>query len=164
MSDVDDYELPIGIVGPHPDEFYGAMGRVVCVCAVLEDKVTSLRHALARVEQGRFTHQPVSAQIQAIHTLAVDLPSPAADAVASYMSRVEAAVSTRNDYIHSLFPAQASGKLLGHRPMRDKAVLDGRAEIFETSVPEMREFIAEVSELVMAYNQVAALGAYLLPS
>src|SRR4051794_25713204 len=55
VNDVDEYGLPAGILGRHPDKFYGSVGRVVCVCAVLEDKVTTLRHTLARAQQGQYT-------------------------------------------------------------------------------------------------------------
>ncbi len=47
-NSVDEYGLPVGVLCPHPNEFYCAIGRVVCVCAVLEDKVTTLRHTLER--------------------------------------------------------------------------------------------------------------------
>ncbi len=65
----DPYDLPVGTLGRHPDEFYGAMSRIACICAVLEEKVVALRHALARTEQGRFTHEPVSAQMKAARPL-----------------------------------------------------------------------------------------------
>jgi len=35
---VDEYNLPAGILGLHPDGFYGAIGRIVCVSAVLEGR------------------------------------------------------------------------------------------------------------------------------
>lgn len=48
----DGYGLPQGVLGLHPDEFYGTIGRIVCVCAVLEEQITTLRHSLAGAEQG----------------------------------------------------------------------------------------------------------------
>ncbi len=42
-NDIDEFGLPITILGNHPDEFYGLIGRIVCVCAVLEEKVTMKR-------------------------------------------------------------------------------------------------------------------------
>lgn len=140
----------------HPEDFYGAMGRMVCVSAVLEDQITSLRHALANAEQGRFTHQPVSEQIRIARTLTRDLPAPEADLVGAFLRDAEAAFATRNTLVHSSFPSQPSGKLWGHRPVRSKEVTDGTADCVETSVDEMRRFIGELVRLVQHFNQVFA--------
>lgn len=84
LSDADEFGLPMNILGNHPDEFYGLIGRIICVCAVLEEKVATLRHTLAHAEQGKFTLEPVSAQIEAARPLARDLPEPAAQAVGAF--------------------------------------------------------------------------------
>lgn len=62
--DVDGYNLPSSILGPHPEEFYGAVGRIVCICAVLEQQLAAMRYALAEVQQGQYSHQPVSEQFK----------------------------------------------------------------------------------------------------
>jgi hypothetical protein len=154
---IDKYSLPSGILGDHPDDFYAAVGRVVCVCAVLEDKITTLRHTLARVEQGRFAHQPVSEQIRVARTLARRLPNSAAETVDTFLNRVDTVITTRNAVVHSSFPAQPSGRLWGHRPARDRSVTDGRADTFETSIEDLKHLIGELAELVQTFNAVLAL-------
>lgn len=159
FSSVDAYNLPIGVLGQHPDEFYGAVGRVVCVCAVLEDQVTTLRHTLARASQGQFTHQPVKAQIDTARTLALKLPKPAADVITVFLDEAAGAFSQRNALAHSSFPAQTDGRIWGHRPARERTVTDGRADTVETSVQEIREFIGRLSTLVGRFNSVHALAS-----
>lgn len=159
LNSVDAYNLPISVLGQHPDKFYGAVGRVVCVCAVLEDQVTTLRHTLAGASQGQFTHQPVKAQIDTARTLASSLPEAEADVITEFLDEVGIAFLRRNDLAHSSFPAQPDGRIWGHRPARDRNVTDGRADIMETSVDGIREFIGELSALVRRFNQVHALAA-----
>lgn len=154
----DEYGLPIGVLGPHPDEFYSAIGRVVCVCAVLEEKVTTLRHTLARADQGRFAHEPVSAQIKAARALCSRLPEPGPQRINSYCDRAETAFHHRNELVHSSFPAQPDGRLWGHRLARNKALTDGSADTVETTIGELRAFIGELASLVGVFNQVHALA------
>lgn len=155
---VDEYGLPVGIVGRHPNEFYSAIGRVVCVCAVLEDKVTTLRHTLERASQGSFTHQQVSDQISAARNLSRGLPEPAPEKIRAFCDKAEAAFHRRNDLVHSSFPAQPDGRLWGHRPVRDRTITDGSAKTVETSIDELRAFISEVASLVVGFNRVHALA------
>lgn len=81
---VDEYGLPLGVLGAHRNEFFSAIGRVVCVCAVLEAKVTTLRHTLERTGQGSFTNQPVSQQIIRVRDLSRRLPEPGPDRIGAF--------------------------------------------------------------------------------
>jgi len=156
MSTTDRYGLSADVLGTHSDDFYGAVGRVVCVCAVLEDKVTSLRHTLEGVRQGVHTQQPVSKQIQVARERAGAMPDYSRD-VTQYLDDVEKAFRRRNEIAHSSFPAQEGGRLWGHRPARDKNILDGTADVIETTIDELRGFIGELSDLVRRFNDVHAL-------
>jgi hypothetical protein len=156
---MDAYGLTSGVLGQHTDEFFGAVGRVVCVCAVLEGQITTLRHTLAGARQGQFTQQPVKAQIDTARTLAHRLPGAAATVLLVYHDEETDAFSRRNDLAHSSFPAQPDGRIWGHRPARDRTVTDGRAETVETSVEAIQEFIGELCVLVGRFNQVHVLAA-----
>lgn len=105
FGSIDAFNLPIGVVGQHPGEFYGAIGRVVCVCAVLEDQVTTLRHTLARARQGQFMHQAVKAQIDAARTLALRLPQPAAVTITVFLDEVAEACAQ----LDTVAPGQLRG-------------------------------------------------------
>lgn len=145
---IDDYGLPVGILGRHPDEFYAAMGRIVCVCAVLEQQLTIMRHALARVEPGKFTHEPVNGQIKAARALSRGLSDPGGERIGAFLDRASLAFERRNAVVHSAFPAQADGRIWGHRPARARTVLDGTADTVEMSLADLRAQIAELSTLV----------------
>jgi hypothetical protein len=156
MSDVDEYQLEHGILGLHPDEFYGAIGRVVCVCAVLEDQVTTLRHTLAGLSQGERAHEPVDSQIKGARSHLGELAESSQRLVGAFLDDAKAAFAHRNELVHSSFPAQPDGRLWGHRPARDRAVRDGRADTVETSLEDLRAFIGRLSALVRSFNQVHA--------
>jgi len=156
---VDEYGLPLGVLGAHPNEFYSAIGRVVCVCAVLEAKVTSLRHTLERSGQGSFTNQPVGQQIIRVRDLSRRLPEPGPDRIGAFCDGAAAAFDRRNELVHSSFPAQPDGRLWGHRPARDKGTTDGSAQTVETTIEELRDFISELAQLVRDFNAIHSLAS-----
>jgi hypothetical protein len=153
---VDGYNLPVGILGLHDEEFYGAVGRIVCVCAVLEQQLTTMRHSLAHAEQGRFTNEPVSAQIRDAQSLSEKLQQQAGDRVRSFLESANSAFERRNQIVHSAFPAQPGGSVWGHRPTRDKTIVDGSADTVETSVADLKAYVAELSGLVQDFAGVFA--------
>lgn len=155
---VDEFGLPTSILGRHPDEFYGAVGRIVCVSSVLEQQLSALRHSLAKAEQGAFTHQPVSGQIAVARDLVSQLPEDRRPPVLDFLDRSDQAVKRRNAVVHSAFPAQSAGQLLGHKPVRDHAIRDGSAEWTVTNMEEMRALVASLSRLVLDFNDVFALS------
>jgi hypothetical protein len=156
---VDEYGLPLGILGVHPNEFYGAIGRVVCLCAVLEDKVTTLRHTLERADQGSFTHQPVSKQISRARDLSRGLPEPGPETISVFCDNAQDVFSRRHDLVHSSFPAQPDGQIWGHRPVRDKGTTDGSAQTVETTLKELRAFINRIACLISDFNAVHGLAS-----
>jgi hypothetical protein len=79
------------------------VGRIVCVYAVLEQQLTAMRHALARVEPGRFTHEPVIGQIKAARALSRGRPHPVGERVGEFLDRASMAFERRNALVHSAF-------------------------------------------------------------
>ena len=158
-NDVDEYGLPLGILGAHPNEFFSAIGRVVCVCAVLEEKVTTLRHTLERADQGSFTHQPVSKQIMRARDLSRRLPEPGPEKIGAFCDNATVAFDRRHELVHSSFPAQPDGRLWGYRPVRDKGTTDGSAQTVETTLEELCAFISELARLVRDFNAVHGLAS-----
>lgn len=156
---VDEYGLPLGIFGAHPNEFYGAIGRVVCLCAVLEDKITTLRHTLERADQGSFVRQPVSKQITRARDLSRGLPEPGPERIGAFCDNAQAAFGRRHELVHSSFPAQLDGQIWGHRPVRDKRTTDGSAQTVETTLKELRAFIKQLACLIRDFNAVHGLAS-----
>ncbi len=156
---VDEYGLPLGVLGAHRNEFFSAIGRVVCVCAVLEAKVTTLRHTLERTGQGSFTNQPVSQQIVRVRDLSRRLPEPGPDRIGAFCDGAASAFDRRNELVHSSFPAQPDGRLWGHRPLRDQGTTDGSAQTVETTIEELCAFISELAHLVRDFNAIHSLAS-----
>lgn len=48
--------------------------------------------------------------------------------------------------------------MLGHKPVRDRAIRDGSAEWTVTNMEEMRALVAYLSRLVLDFNYVFALS------
>ena len=150
----DSFNLSDGVLGPHPDEFYGAVGRIVCVFAVIEQQLSAMRHTLEQVEQDKFTQQPASSQTKVARRLSNDLPAEDGDRVRQFLDRADLLLSKRNGIVHSSVPAQAGGRLWGHRSPRSKTNTGGRSEFVETTVAELKEFVSELSKLAEDFNQV----------
>lgn len=155
----DSLNLSDRVLGPHPDEFYGAVGRIVCVCAVLEQQLSAMRHALEQVEQDKFSQQPASSHSKIARELLHELSPEDGERVRQFLDRADVVLSRRNSIVHSSFPAQAEGRLWGHRPTRNKAVTDGSGQTIETTVEALKEFVSELSKLAEDFNQVFAVCA-----
>lgn len=151
---VDEFNLADSVLGVHCEEFFGAVGRIVCVSAVLEDQVTTLRLTLANGTEDGSTREPVGQQIRQGRAMATQLSEPAATRVSAFFDEAERAFRRRNEIVHSLFPAQSTGEVFGHRRTRDKAVTDGSPEIVESSVSELKQFIGQLSNLARRFNDV----------
>lgn len=89
--------------------------------------------------------------------MATKLIEPAAAYVTRFFDDADRAIVRRNAIVHSLFPAQSTGELWGHRRTRDKAVTDGSPAIVESSVPDLKQFVGELSELVRRFPAVLTM-------
>lgn len=156
---VDEYGLPFGVLGADPNEFFSAIGRVVCVSAVLEEQLMTLRQTLERAGQGDFRHQPVSKQISRARDLSRKLPEPGRGKIGAFCDHAEGAFERRNELVHSSFPAQPGGRLWGHRSARNRTTTDGRAQTVETTLEELCGFISELAGLVRSFNNVHGLAS-----
>jgi hypothetical protein len=116
----DQFGLEESILGLHPEAFYGAVGRVVCLAAALEDKITTLRHTLVHAQQGQYTHQPIAEQVRRARSASTWCDTAAQERIGAFLSAAEDSFERRNELVHSQFPAQADGTLFGHRPDRGR--------------------------------------------
>ena len=153
----DDFNLSERVLGPHPDEFYGAVGRIVCVCGVVEQQLSAMRHALGQIEHDKFNQQPASSQSKISRQLSHELPPEDGERVRQFLDRADLLLAKRNSIVHSSFPAQGDGRLWGHRSARNRAITDGSVETLVTTMPELKEFVAELSNLAEDFNQVFAV-------
>lgn len=152
-AEVDQFGVPQNVFGPLPDEFWGGLGRVIGLTALLEDQMRTLLEALALTPSG--THRK-KGPTELVEALREELRAVEDSDWAAFSTYLEAAASKfeyRNHLAHNLWSAQPGGEAFGHRvnrrgteglstttsleELRDKA--DGLVELVE---PEWRRWFA----------------------
>lgn len=149
--------VPPSLLGPHPESFFGDLGRVICLSALLENRMLSLYQALIRARQDQHTGLALSELItrsKAVVDAAEE--SDARTRLAGYLHLVELATVRRNDYAHNLWPAQADGQLFGWRFKR-KPVGDGSTHDVRLTADQLRADVAAVVDVLMAWPTHFAL-------
>ncbi len=130
----DEFGVPSSVTGDHPEKFYSMLGRIVSLAAILENKTLGFYQDLVGGSQDDFIELSISALIDRslgeLHRL------PSADAAFAEQWLIEAKVIScrRNDYVHSLWPAQGDGKLFGWRRRR---MTDETTKIVKLTMDDM---------------------------
>jgi hypothetical protein len=138
----DEFGMPLGITGRHPERFYLMLGRIVSLAAILENKTLGFYQDLVGGTQDDFIELSISALIAKSVAELHRLPGADAEFARQWLSEAKAISSTRNDYVHSLWPAQGDGKLFGCRRRRMK---DGTTKIVKLTMDDMK---ADLTRLV----------------
>jgi hypothetical protein len=144
----DSFDIPDGMLGQHPEQFYGAVGRIVTLSAVLENGLLSL------VEKLKSDPQRSLAKMSATYLVAEGkrhLPrfGDAAQRARAerFFADVDGALKERNDVAHNLWPAQPGRELFGWRPSRDKDIGADRTQIKPTDMAALRSLIKTLVRL-----------------
>jgi hypothetical protein len=130
----DAFGVPLNIAGGHPEEFYSMLGRIVSLAATLENKTLGFYQDLVGGTQDDFIEQSISALIKNSLEELYRLPDAEAQFARNWLTEARAISSRRNDYVHSLWPAQGDGKLFGWRRRRMK---DGTTKIVKLTLADM---------------------------
>lgn len=145
----DEFGVPSSLLGIHPEEFYGAVGRVICLTALLEDRLLALLLAIRRAPRSKYVKKPVS---EILKELRSDTTSPFWVGFADYLDRAEKAIAFRNDIAHNLWPAQGDGTVFGHRPDRGEGGLTGKSKTMTTDMARIRDHIAVTVDLLSTWQ------------
>ena len=155
---VDGFGVPSDILGPHPEEFFQMLGRIVALSAALERNVRLVCDRLASATEGAFSADSFG---QAVKTgrknLARFLEDSDRALAADFLARSESAILKRHAYAHSLWPAQAGGEMYGWKLSR-KATSAGVDEISQT-LDDMRADLAALVALCEVPYWHRLLGA-----
>jgi hypothetical protein len=141
----DDFGVPLNITGRHPEEFYSMLGRIVSLAAILENKTLGFYQDLVGGTQDEYIELSISVLIknslEELHRL------PAADAqfARQWLTEARGISNRRNDYVHSLWPAQGDGKLFGWRKRRTK---DGTTKIVKLTMKDMHSDLQRLVALL----------------
>ena len=141
-SAADAFGVPLNIAGRHPEEFYSMFGRIVSLAATLENKTLGFYQDLVGGTQDDFIELSISALIKNSLAELYRLPDADAQFARQWLTEARAISSRRNDYVHSLWPAQGNGKLFGWRKRRTK---DGTTKIVKLTMDDMH---ADLQRLV----------------
>ncbi len=112
----DSYAIPPNMFGNVPEEFFGALGRVVMVTALLELRLLDLVAALDHATQEEHAGKPARELIRACRALLPGQdPSLSAEAL-DMLDRVDDALGMRNAVVHSLWPSPRQLRRLAGGP------------------------------------------------
>lgn len=149
---VDDWGVPSLIFGPHPEAFWGGMGRVASLSALLEDRLLTLLTSL-RGEAADASPPPAMgvllSRLENERDARTDLAAWAD--FGEYLVRARRCANYRNDLIHSIWPVQPGGRILfGHRLRalpRAERTEDGplaERKLVTTNLDELRSIVSDL--------------------
>jgi hypothetical protein len=143
---IDEFGVPSNILGPHPEEFFSLLGRIVALAAALESNVRAFCECLGGLSQGALANASVKRVIAHGRKNFERLAAPdARTAAQDFLSRAEASILKRHIYVHSLWPAQGGGRLFGWKQPRRKNATG--TDTISTTLTEMREDVLRFVEL-----------------
>lgn len=151
-QDRDRFGVPHRLLGPHDEDLYAVVGRVVLLSSLLEDR---LRVVLSRLSAGVERPEPPSLH-GVIVACQVHLPRVDNEAVREGLGRIledaDRCRELRNDLAHSLFPAQEDGTVFWWRERAGRVLTSVHASDPEqwrpTTMPGWALLVARVAELV----------------
>ena len=148
----DAFGVPFHLLGPHPEEVWGAIGRTIAIGALIENRLTVLLQMLTGMGQDAHAKAWPADAVKDLRDLA-----PAADPTWSgwseWLARVERSVQWRNDLAHNLWPAQAGDRLFGWRLGRD-----GKLILTESTRGELMDHLVEAAVIAQESQRWVALA------
>jgi hypothetical protein len=145
----DSFGIPDGMLGKHPEEFYGAVGRIVTLSALLENGLQALVEKLKPTSQGSLGKKSATDLVAEGRRHLPRFDDAAQRARAErFFADIDGALKERNDVAHDLWPAQPGGDLLGHRPSRQKVIGADRTQIKSTDMDAFRSLIKTLVRLI----------------
>ena len=152
-DEVDEFGVPVNLLGLHPPEVWGAMGRTVALAALLEDRLVALLQMLTLSEQSAYAKSTPTDVIAALRAQA-----PAGEPTWSgwdrWLDRALVAFEWRNHIVHDLWPAQPGGRFYGHRLGRGGE----RISVDTTSDELMRQLVELVGITEQSQGWIASAG------
>jgi len=154
----DRFGVPENMFGPVPDDFYGLVGRIALVSALLEDKVMTMLYSLDTRPHPTYAGLPVS-QIapeirKRLKRRAEVLGGNLVDEIDRALTASTTALDQRHALIHSLWPNPTMERAQGWRSKRMKGSEHGSEIIWtETNQEELQACLDELvrrADLVVA--------------
>jgi hypothetical protein len=118
----DAYGVPLNIMGNRSEEFFAAMGRIVGLGAILENKILGFLQYLIGRDQQAHTELSVSRLIDMALKELHRLPDADREFAEAFLVDARAITLARNDYVHNQWQAKGDDTFYGWRiPMKKGA-------------------------------------------
>lgn len=141
----DAYGVPLNIMGNRSEEFFAAMGRIVGLGAILENKILGFVQYLVGRDQQAHTKPSVARLIDMALKELHRLPQTDRKFADEFLAEAKAITTRRNDYVHNQWQAKGSGRFYGWRiPMKTGAT----AVDMVITLDDMRADIARLVALL----------------
>lgn len=151
----DRFGIPDNVLGVHGEDFYGAIGRIAGLSALVEHQALTIFQTMTNSPQEAHTKSPASQVADESPRVLKRLKnSDGQQTLFGYFNDVETAMRERNGYVHRLWSAQPNGQLFGWRPTRDKNSPAGHSDGIHAGLSELRAFIRTLIELIQGRDRV----------
>lgn len=157
--DTDRYGVPNRMFGEVPEGFYGLVGRIALLAALLEDRLHVLFCVLDQAPQDRLAGESRTKLIKECRGRIDSVRDERQ--WREFLNRAEAALHSRHAVLHSLWPfAQAQG-VRGWRnvPRGRRRELNGPVEWTDLSADQLPGLVTELVDLVRRCFQVEMWAA-----
>ena len=159
--EVDEFDLPVMLFGTQPEWFFPAVGRVVAVSALLENKAQVLAETLAGCPQDTLSMARIADlrknALQAADQIDMANSSsgvePVKPEVTDFFDRTARLLDRRNDVVHAIWPAQPGAEQFGWRSPRPSKTTSVRVTADNTRA-KLSDLIRQESELILAWNRL----------
>lgn len=153
---VDDFGVPIHFFGRHREEFYGAIGRIALLAALVDYQALTIYQTMLNLPQTTDTQLPARKLVdKARKALEPIREDENRKSLSQYFGDIDEVIRERNSYIHSLWPAQPGEELYGWRPTRDKnAPANKPNDFIQTNLGELEDFILRLVEIVQRRDRI----------
>lgn len=147
----DRFGVPARFFGVVDDDFYGLIGRIVMMAAVLEDRLITLRTVIREpiAHQATYAGKPSSELIKGITKELGKRPDGFRATGEVLIGRLERAFDRRNDVVHSLWPNPTMEHAFGHRTVtKSRRLTDGdHSATVTTDGPQLMNVVHELADL-----------------
>lgn len=154
---VDAFGMPENLLGPHAEEFFQILGRIVALAAVLEQRLLTLYELLARQAEARRQVRGAGEFIRLCRDLLKQFGAEEARPLHVYLDEATKCLTVRHGYVHSLWPAQAGDEQFAWRAN----LRDLRAPItFTKTLGQMQSDLTVLIDLldVRRWNQLVLIA------
>jgi hypothetical protein len=154
----DAYGIPSSFFGSVSDEFYGMVGRVVLVAALLEDRLLCLLWALDRAPQPTHAGKLRSELMTLCREKASVLSANLRDDMIAFLDDSDRVFDQRNAIVHSVWPDPSLTSARGWRSVVEKRrqVPHDYTVWIATDESKLRALLAEMVSLVERCNSLEA--------